>query len=63
MKVPPASAKRSRIAYEVASSTVVPKVIVPRLSTLTSRRVSAAVPMTRYFTVMVPLARRGSVDG
>ena len=49
MNVPPASAYRSRIANEVASSVAVPKCIVPRLSTLTSRRVVGSVPIVRYF--------------
>src|SRR6266567_1271946 len=49
MKVPPACTYRSRIANEVASSVAVPKCIVPRLSTLTSRRVLGAVPIVRYF--------------
>src|SRR5580700_7260378 len=50
MKVPPASAYRSRIANEAASPVLVPKCIVPRLSTLTSRRVFGSVPIVRYFT-------------
>src|SRR5580704_18825957 len=49
MNVPPASTYRSRIANEVASSVAVPKCIVPRLSTLTSRRVFGSVPIVRYF--------------
>src|SRR5215831_17410944 len=50
MNVPPASTYRSRIANEVASSVAVPKCMVPRLSTLTSRRVFGSVPIVRYFT-------------
>src|ERR1700678_3163292 len=49
MKVPPASAYRSRIANEVASSVAVPKCIAPRLSTLTERLVFGAVTIVRYF--------------
>src|SRR5271170_603484 len=55
MKVPPASTYRSRIANAVASSVAVPKCIVPRLSTLTSRRVFGSVPIVRYFMRGSPL--------
>lgn len=41
MKVPPASTKRSRTAYDVCSSVRVPKYIAPSASTLT--RVSLMV--------------------
>src|SRR5215470_3608309 len=49
MKVPPASTYRSRIANDVGSSVVVPNIMAPRLSTLTSRRVAGCWPMVRYF--------------
>src|ERR1035438_4031039 len=58
MKVPSACTYRSRIANEVASSVAVPKRCVPRLSTLTSRRVFGSVPIVRYF-MRVPLQPPG----
>ena len=45
MKFPPASAYRSRIANDVASSVVVPNRIAPRLITLTSRADDGSLPM------------------
>ncbi|GAA0410243.1 hypothetical protein GCM10010160_43210 [Acrocarpospora corrugata] len=44
------------MAIDVGSSVAVPNSMAPRLSTLTSRRVSGSVPIVRYL-IRIPLPR------